>query len=89
MDKKAQRSRVNVMNLLQKTQYSWNIFFFRASVINRRTQNFTIIDQEKQNRTNLHLEPHDYRINYVNIDLRHEYGIYAAKAQTSLIVKRP
>ena len=46
-DKKAQRSRVNVMNLLQKSQYSWNIFFFRASVINRRTQNFTIIDQEK------------------------------------------
>ena len=46
-NKKAQRSRVNVMNLLQKSQHSWNIFFFRASVINRRTQNFTIIDQEK------------------------------------------
>ena len=46
-DKEAQRSRVNVMNLLQKSQYSWNIFFFGASVINRRTQNFTIIDQEK------------------------------------------
>ena len=38
------------MNLLQKSQYSWNIFFFRASVINRRTQNFTVIDQEEKHK---------------------------------------
>ena len=30
--------------------------------------------QEIQNRTNLHLEPHNYQIYYVNIgDLRHHY----------------
>ena len=34
--------------------------------------------------TNLHLEPHDYRIYYVNvnIDSRHQYGISVAESQT-------
>ena len=31
---------------------------------------------------NLYLIPHDYQIYYVNIDLRHEYGISAAESQT-------
>ena len=31
-----------------------------------------------------HLELHDYRIYYVNIDLRHHYGVSVAEAQTSL-----
>ena len=31
-----------------------------------------------------HLEVHDYRIYYVNIDLRHHYGVSLAEAQTSL-----
>ena len=31
-----------------------------------------------------HLEVHDYRIYYVNIDLRHHYGVSVAEAQTSL-----
>jgi len=35
------------------------------------------------------LEPHDYRIYYVNIDLRHQYGISVAESQTFLRVKRP
>ena len=38
--------------------------------------------------TNLHLEPNDYRIYYVNIDLRHQYGISAAESQTFLRAKR-
>ena len=38
---------------------------------------------------NLHLEPHDYRIYYVNTDLRHQYGISAAETQTFLRGKRP
>ena len=37
-------------------------------LVRRRTQNFTIIDQEKQNRTTIHLEPRNYQFNYVNID---------------------
>ena len=53
-DKRPQRSEVNAMNLLQSSQYSWNIFLFRKSIwvllelVRRRTQNFTLIDQEKQ-----------------------------------------
>ena len=37
----------------------------------------------------MHLEPHDYRIYYVNIDLRHQYGPSAAELQTFLCGKRP
>ena len=33
----------------------------------------------------MYLEPHDYRIYYVNIDLRHQYGISAAESQTFLL----
>ena len=49
-----QRSKVNVMNLLQNSQYSWNIFLFRKSIwvllelARKKTQNFTLIEQEKQ-----------------------------------------
>ena len=44
---------------------------------------------ETWNWTNLHLEPHDYRIYYVNIDLRHQYGISVAELQTFLLAKHP
>ena len=54
-----------------------------------RTQNFTIIGQEKQNQTNLHLETHEYQIYYVNIDSCHQYGISVAEAQTFLLAKHP
>ena len=37
----------------------------------------------------MHLKPHDYRIYYVNIDLRHQYGISVAESQTFLLAKRP
>ena len=37
----------------------------------------------------MYLEPHDYWIYYVNIDLRHQYGISAAESQTFLLAKRP
>ena len=59
-------------------------------LVPRKIQNVTIIVQDKQKKgTNLHEEPRDYRINYVNIDLRHQYGIPVADAQTSLLVKHP
>ena len=45
--------------------------------------------EDTQNWTNLYLEPHDYRIYYVNIDLRHQYGISVAESQTFLLAKRP
>ena len=37
----------------------------------------------------MHLKPHDYRINYVNIDLHHQYGISVAETQTSLLANNP
>ena len=40
------------MNLLQNSQYSWYNWVL-LELIHRRTQYFTIIDQEKQNQTNL------------------------------------
>ena len=42
-----------------------------------------------QNWTNLYLEPHDYRIHYVNINVRHQYGISVSESQTFLLAKRP
>ena len=44
---------------------------------------------ETENRTNLHLDPYDYFIYYVNVDLRHQYGISVTEAQASLMAKRP
>ena len=53
---------------------------WRLPPLIRRTQNLTIIDQEKINktRTNLHVGFREYQINYVNIDSRHQYGIFEA-----------
>ena len=45
--------------------------------------------EDTLNWTNLYLEPHDYRIYYVNIDLRHQNGISATESQTFLLSKRP
>ena len=45
--------------------------------------------EDTQNWTNLYLEPHDYRIHYVNIHLRHQYGISVAESQTFLLAKLP
>ena len=44
---------------------------------------------ETEDWTNLRLEPHDYRIYYVNIDLCLRYGISVAELQTFLLAKRP
>ena len=35
------------------------------------------------------MESHDYWIYYVNIDLRHHYGISVAESQTFHLAKRP
>ena len=43
---------------------------------------------ETENWTNLHLETHTYRVYYVNVDVRHQYGIYVAESQTFLLAKR-
>ena len=45
--------------------------------------------EDTQNWTNLYLEPYDYWIYYVSIDLHHQYGISVAESQTFLHAKRP
>ena len=45
--------------------------------------------EDTLNWTKIYLEPHDHRIYYVNIDLRHQYGIAAPESQTFLRAKRP
>ena len=35
------------------------------------------------------MEPHDYRVYYVNIDLLDQYGISVVEYQTFLLAKRP
>ena len=37
----------------------------------------------------INVEAHNYRIYYVSIHLRHQYGIFAAETQTFLSAKRP
>ena len=62
MDKgqKAKRSNVNAMNLSQYSQSLWNL----CCSLFPEKHNFTEIDQEEQkDRTNLLLEPRDYRLN--------------------------
>lgn len=55
---------------------------WRLPPLIRRTQNLTIIDQEKINktRTNLNVGFHEYQINYVKTDSRHPYGIFEAES---------
>ena len=58
----------------------------------RRHMNTTLhqnLPEDKQNWPNLYLEPHDYRIHYGNIDLRHQYRISVSESQTFLLAKRP
>ena len=59
------------------------LFWVLLELACRRTQNFAKNDQAKPKieQINLHLEPHDYRINYVNIDLSHQNEIAFTKAQ--------
>ena len=45
--------------------------------------------EDTQNWTNLYLEPHNYQIHYVNIDLHYQHGISVAESQTFLLTKRP
>ena len=73
------------------------IFFGKKSIwavlelVHSKTQNFTIIDQEKHKIKKIYiiLETHDYQTYYVNIDLCHQYGISVAEKQTFLLAKHP
>ena len=47
------------------------------------------LPKDTQELNKSYLEPHDYRIYYVNTDLRQLYGISTAESQTFLRAKRP
>ena len=76
-DKRPQKSIVKAMNLQQNSQYVWNIVFSRRSLwvllelIRRWTQHFSKVDQERRKIEQICIGTHDYRIYYVNFDLRH------------------
>ena len=86
---------VNVMNLITKQSIfleyillqKKHLSFARAHM-QKITKLYHNQPGETSNQTNLHLEPHIYPIYYVNIDLRHQYGISVAESQTFLLVKR-
>ena len=69
---------------------SWRSIWVLLELVRRWTKHFTKIDQEKRKIYHICIwNPHDYRIYYVNIDLRHQYGISVAESQTFLLAKRP
>ena len=78
---------VNAMNL--HSQYLWNIFFLRRNIqvswsSLEKTKLYHNRPGDTSNQTNLHLEPHGYWINYVNIDLPHYYGISVCSLGTDV-----
>ena len=79
----------------QNSQYWWNIVFSKSSIwvllqlIRRWTQHFTKIDPEKRKIEQICIwNPMTTGFIYVNIDLRHQYGISVAESQTFLLAKR-
>ena len=85
----------------QKSNVKWWIYYKTVNIpriysFSEKASEFcwssftTIIDQENHKIKQIYKwNPHDYRIYYVNIDLRHQYGISVAESQTFLPVKRP
>jgi len=65
------KCKINVMILAQNSHYIllWkkNLIFVAAHL--QRTENFTIIEHEKQKlEIYINLQPHDHKSNYENID---------------------
>ena len=81
---KATKVKCNGMNLLKNSQDSWNIFFFRRNFEVRSQKNTKLYHNRPGEKQNFQLELHDHQICYVSIDLRHQYRISVAEAQTSL-----
>ena len=86
-----QRLNEHVINSLKKVHFSWNI----CSWLYRKHLSSTSAPLQKNSKSydnrpgetssNVHLEPRDYQINYVNniIDQRHQYGVFV-EGPTSL-----
>ena len=65
--------------------FCWSLIFVCS-----RTQNFTIMDQDKHKIKQMYIwNPLTTGFYYVNIDLHHQYGISVTEAQMFLLVKHP
>ena len=68
-------------------------FEFREGTIShslKKSTFYNLIDLDKHHNWNkFKLEIHDYKIDYVNIDLHHQYGISLVKVQVSLLQNAP
>ena len=98
-DKRPQRSNVNAKNLLQNSQYLGRIVFSRRSIkfwvllelVGRWTQHFSKIDHKTHKIGQIYIwnpMTTGFTVYYLNIDLRHQYGISVVEWQTFLRTKR-
>ena len=74
------------MNLLQNGQYSWNRLCFADAHSKVTSRNLKL---NKCTMCIWYPVATGLRKYYINIDLRHHYGISVVEAQTSLLVKHP
>ena len=79
---------VNIMNLfltivigkIYSSLFSKKHLSFAAAHLEKKSKLYiNTLQQETKSQPVLHLEPHDYEIDYVNIDLCHRYGSFGAK----------
>ena len=71
----------NIVFLDEAFEFHWRSLADKHNNLPKST--ITLVKRDK------YLEPHDYRIYDVNIDLRHQYGISIAASETFLRTKRP
>ena len=81
--KRSQRCTVNTMNQLKKS------LFMKYNLLYKKNLSFAAANRPGQTlrQTILYREPHDYQINFVNIDSCHQYGILGAILQVSFLSK--
>ena len=84
-----QRLNDHVINSLKKVHFSWNIcsWLYRkhlsstAAPLQKNSKSYDNRPEETSSNANLHPEPRDYQINYVNniIDQRNQYGVFVER----------
>ena len=78
---KVTKCTVNVMNQLKKSLFmEYNLLYkknlsFAAAGLQKNSKLFNNRPGENLTQTILYLEPHDYQINFTNIDSCHQCGI--------------
>ena len=79
---------VNIMNLfltivigkIYSSLFSKKHLSFAATHLQKKSKLYiNTLQRETKNQPIVHLEPHDYQTDYVNIDLCNKYGSFRAK----------